>query len=58
MPELNPMRICVEAAWFFYSMMMNLCKLAVQLDSFFSSPEELADAIKQQRLLGPITERK
>jgi hypothetical protein len=52
------MRICVEAAWFFYSMMMNLCKLAVQLDSFFSSPEELADAIKQQRLLGPITERK
>jgi len=42
-----------EAATFFFNMMMSLCRLAVQMDEFFGSPEKLAIAISEGRLLGP-----
>lgn len=40
-----------EAATFFFNMMLNLCHLAVKMDEFFGSPERLALAISEKRLL-------
>jgi len=58
--EVNPERMdyqqmpyTAEAANFFCKMLLSMCRLAVEMDSFFSSPAKLANAIKEGRLLGP-----
>lgn len=52
--SFNTMPYTVEAAEFFYKMLMALCSLAFQMDNFFGSPEKLQLAISQgARLLGP-----
>jgi len=40
-----------EAAAFFYRMMLGLCRLAVEMDSFFGDKERLQLAISQGRML-------
>jgi hypothetical protein len=49
--DYKQMPYTVEAANFFYKMLLSMCRLAVEMDNFFGSPEKLTNAIREDRLL-------